>query len=712
MRARALGVITVLFLCGAGQAAEIEFGRYHALVIGNNAYRELPRLETAVGDAEAVARLLETRYGFDVRLLRDATKRDILRAVNGYRAELTERDNLLIYYAGHGWLDRQTGTGYWQPVDAEPDDDLNWIANGELTRRLNAMSARHVMVIADSCYSGTLVREAQSRLPTGAERQAWLRRMAEKRSRTAIVSGGLEPVVDSGRGGHSVFANALLAVLDENTEILEGHELFRRLSRPVVVNTEQTPQYSDIRRAGHEGGEFLFVPKGSTAVLVTPVVTPGEGPAGVRVDERAMELELWKAVKDSDDATSFEAYVKQYPEGTFAEVARLRIEQLRKGGGARRQTAAVMPAKPALRILEMDAVMVALRNANLRAGPSAESEKVGQLKRGAEVTVTGKVTDGDWYRIEGEAGRAFVYAPLLGEEAAPGEPAGEAAEMALWEQVKRSENPDMLRAYLARFPEGLFAGVARTRIEELERPQLAAAPAVAPPPPLPAVPAQSAALVDPGPITPGGDAGSEGLAGSWTTTYGSMTIAAVSNGIVRASYPYKDGRIEGRLDGAVLTGYWIEPSSSKTCASQKEGSYRWGRVEFRFAAGFTAFTGKWSYCDAAVSTAWTGTKIGGGAGTASWSTSYGVMSFPHPVAGPIRATYGTDEGRIIGEAQGTVLSGYWVEKSSSRRCDRPIDGSYHWGRIEYQFDPGFATFTGKWGYCDAPPLQGWSGTRQ
>ncbi len=710
MLARALGVIIWLFVPFAGEAAEIDFGRYHALVIGNNAYRELPRLESAVGDAEAVARLLETRYGFDVRLLRDATKRDILRAVNGYRAELTERDNLLIYYAGHGWLDRQTGTGYWQPVDAEPDDDLNWIANGELTRRLNAMSARHVMVIADSCYSGTLVREAQSRLPTGTERETWLRRMAEKRSRTAIVSGGLEPVVDSGRGGHSVFANALLAALEDNTEVLEGQELFRKISRPVVVNAEQTPQYSDIRRAGHEGGEFLFVPKGSTVV----VVTPGDGPTGASVNERAMELELWKAVKDSDDSSSFEAYVKQYPEGTFAEVARLRIEQLRKGdgGGAQRRTAAVIPAKPALRILEMDVVMVALGNANLRAGPSAESEKVGQLKRGAEVTVTGKVEDGDWYRIEGESGRAFVYAPLLGEEAPPEEPAGGAAEMALWEQVKRSENPDMMRAYLARFPEGLFAGVARTRIEELERPRLAAAPAVASGPPLPAAPAQSAAVVHPGPVPPGGDIGSEGLAGSWSTSFGAMTFSAAANGIVRASYPYNDGSIEGRLDGVVLSGFWVERSSSKTCANQREGSYRWGRVEFRFAAGFTAFTGKWSYCDAAVSTAWNGTKIGGGAGTASWSTSYGVMIFPDPVAGPIRATYGTDEGRIIGEAQGTELSGYWVERSSGRRCDRPVDGSYHWGRMEYHFDPGFTTFTGKWGYCDAPPLQGWSGARQ
>ncbi len=195
------------WLAGPVGAAEIDFGRYHALIIGNNAYANLPDLETAVNDAEAVARVLETRYGFKVRLLRDATKLDILRAVNGYRAALTERDNLLIYYAGHGWLDPQTKTGYWQPVDAEADDDLNWIANGELTRRLDAMSARNVMVIADSCYSGTLVREATSRLATGAERETWLERMSEKRSRTAIVSGGLEPVMDAGRGGHSVFAN-------------------------------------------------------------------------------------------------------------------------------------------------------------------------------------------------------------------------------------------------------------------------------------------------------------------------------------------------------------------------------------------------------------------------------------------------------------------------------------------------------------------------
>ena len=85
--------------------------------------------------------------------------------------------------------------------------------------------------------------------------------MLNKRSRTALVSGGLEPVMDSGGGGHSVFAKAFLDALDNNRTVMEGQALFDAIKRPVVLNSDQTPQYSDIRKAGHEGGEFMFVRK-------------------------------------------------------------------------------------------------------------------------------------------------------------------------------------------------------------------------------------------------------------------------------------------------------------------------------------------------------------------------------------------------------------------------------------------------------------------
>ncbi len=335
LRRYALVACLLLLALPAG-AGEIDFGRYHALVVGNNDYQVLPKLETAIADAEAVAEVLKKTYGFEVRLLRNASRADILKALNKYRAELTEEDNLLVYYAGHGWLDRESNTGFWQPVDAEAEDDLNWIANDDLTRRLNAMNARHVMIVADSCYSGTLVRTANTELPTGTERQAWLERVATKRSRTAIVSGGLEPVADAGRDGHSVFAAAFLDALNDNKAPLEGTALFKQISRPVVVNADQTPQYADIRKAGHEGGEFIFVP---VVLSTTPepktrgaaAATTPEPKAATEAVDKEIELTFWKAIEKSSNAADFQAYLDQFPKGSFVPLARARLAALPSG---------------------------------------------------------------------------------------------------------------------------------------------------------------------------------------------------------------------------------------------------------------------------------------------------------------------------------------------------------------------------------------------
>jgi uncharacterized caspase-like protein len=242
--------------------AMVDYGRYHALVIGNNDYLFLKPLKTALNDARVMARVLGEQYGFDVTLLTNATRYDILKTLAGYRAKLGPGDNLLIYYAGHGVMDQAANEGYWQPVDAEPDIPANWIANGDLTTALKAMKAKHVMIVADSCYSGTLTRAGITLgkpRESGGERQEWLRRTAEKRARTALTSGGLEPVKDSGGGSHSIFAKMLLGALSENTDVLDAQTLALALKRLVAVNAPQTPEYADIRQAGHEGGDFLFV---------------------------------------------------------------------------------------------------------------------------------------------------------------------------------------------------------------------------------------------------------------------------------------------------------------------------------------------------------------------------------------------------------------------------------------------------------------------
>ncbi len=243
----------------------INFGNYHALVIGNNAYRSLPTLDTARNDAKVVSGLLRDKYGFKVTTIYDADRYQTLSALNNLRRELTEDDNLLIYYAGHGELDKTNMRGHWLPIDAEADSTANWISNVALTDMLNSMSARHVLVIADSCYSGALTRSSLARLEAGMSEQArvkWIETMAAKRSRTALTSGGLAPVLDAGGGAHSIFARALIEVLESNDVILEAQRVFQEVSARVTYEApiEQLPQYSPIRFAGHESGDFFFVP--------------------------------------------------------------------------------------------------------------------------------------------------------------------------------------------------------------------------------------------------------------------------------------------------------------------------------------------------------------------------------------------------------------------------------------------------------------------
>ena len=256
----------------AQAATDLHFGQYHALVIGNNDYADLSKLKTAVNDAKGVAEVLERDYGFAVQLLLNATRGDVLRALSQLRGELGPNDNLLVYYAGHGVLDEYAEQGYWLPVDAERDNPANWISNSDITDAMRAIRAKHVMVVADSCYSGTLVRDATVNINSGLERDAWLKRMTRKRSRTALVSGGLEPVIDSGGGEHSVFAKAFLGALRENQDVLDGQAMFTAVKRPVALESDQTPQYSDIRRSGHDGGDFLFVRRSATrtAALTAP----------------------------------------------------------------------------------------------------------------------------------------------------------------------------------------------------------------------------------------------------------------------------------------------------------------------------------------------------------------------------------------------------------------------------------------------------------
>ena len=233
----------------------LDYGSYRALVIGNNDYESLPALRSAVNDAEAVSRVLSNNYGFKVDLLKNASRSEILRAIGRLRESTSATDNVLIYYAGHGYLDEAVNEGYWLPVDSERDDQSNWILTDRVVSQIRGMRAKHVLVIADSCFSGTITRAIKMRQRTPEP----VAENVSRKARTALTSGGLEPVLDSGAGSHSVFATALLSILAGNRGVLDGSELFSRLRPKVVANSTQTPEYGTIHMAGDDGGDFLFV---------------------------------------------------------------------------------------------------------------------------------------------------------------------------------------------------------------------------------------------------------------------------------------------------------------------------------------------------------------------------------------------------------------------------------------------------------------------
>ncbi len=253
----------------SGAGAGDDDSHNYALVIGNNNYTQFPKLATPMNDAKTVAEVLSQRYGYKTTTVMNANRYALLAALNRLGQKLTDKDNLLIYYAGHGELDKEKSTGYWLPVDADMKNQRKWIPNSAITDIINALPAKRVLVIADSCYSGALTRTAVPQFDTNlseADRLSWLRAVSKSRARVALTSGGLQPVADSGGGTHSVFASVFLTVLQENTSVLEGQRLYsevaaRLATNPVALQIGQIPQYAPIRHAGHESGEFFFLPR-------------------------------------------------------------------------------------------------------------------------------------------------------------------------------------------------------------------------------------------------------------------------------------------------------------------------------------------------------------------------------------------------------------------------------------------------------------------
>ena len=232
-------------------------GNYYALLIGVSDYsfEEVNDLAEPLRDANDLKEILTRDYRFEesnVALLANPTRNEVLDSLEALARKVKGNDNLLIFYAGHGYWDEEFQQGYWLPSDARKNSKSSWISNATIRDYIYGIKTKHTLLIADACFSGGMFKTRNAF--SGEEKV--IDHLFQLTSRKAITSGTLTEVPDN-----SVFMKYLLKNLETNqAEYLPAQDLFSTFKIAVLNNSvlDQIPQYGVVQGAGDEGGDFIF----------------------------------------------------------------------------------------------------------------------------------------------------------------------------------------------------------------------------------------------------------------------------------------------------------------------------------------------------------------------------------------------------------------------------------------------------------------------
>lgn len=285
-------------------AAPAGGGKRLALVIGNGSYRDAP-LKNPVSDARALSTKLRA-LGFEVMIGENLGQRDMTRLVARFGERLAGHDVGMFFFAGHGI--QVKGKNYLIPVDAQISSENSVRAEAvDVDAVLDQLSASPLnLVILDACRNNPFERRFRSLSGGLAQMEA---------PKGTLIAYATAPgkVAQDGEGANSTYTTALLKVLGEPGLAVES--VFKRVRSEVSRMTGDTQIPWE---ASSLTGDFYFVS-----------ANPPAAPAAAAGSDAEAELLFWQSVKDSPDRGDYEAYLRQFPNGRFAEIARNRLNRMK-----------------------------------------------------------------------------------------------------------------------------------------------------------------------------------------------------------------------------------------------------------------------------------------------------------------------------------------------------------------------------------------------
>ena len=230
----------------------INKAKNYLLLIGIQQYNDstIRKLENPISDIDRIERVLVHDYDFQLYSKlsnEEATRSAIINIIEEMESVLTENDNLIFFFSGHGYRKRKSG--FILPYDSKSHSSENYITFKELETRLDEIPMRHFLFIIDCCYAGSALKEMKNKSEFN------------KPSRCILAACSADETAEDGFiGKNSPFIATLAEVLEQNMEYELGVKTLYVKLRDLMDyrGIQQVPIEGAWRMDSNKGGEFFF----------------------------------------------------------------------------------------------------------------------------------------------------------------------------------------------------------------------------------------------------------------------------------------------------------------------------------------------------------------------------------------------------------------------------------------------------------------------